>query len=525
GILSTLTALLLLSLFLLLWGKERKAGIWLLALMLGMLLTVGVVGWQPILERFEHMRTDTGALADERPSYWRDSSELLRRFPLAGSGFGTFIDVYPGVKTAKTPFTVDHAHNDYLELATDGGLIGLLLVAGFLLTVLGRVVPAWRRRRSPFSIMVVLGALTGLVAIGLHSVTDFNLHIGANALFLVWLLALAVAAAHGRSRGTVVSELPRASCRSSCIAGALLAFGLLLALLFNLGVLLAQRSFLPLEQVDLATVKSLSEREDLRAAAASAARFDPLERRYRYALANVDFSLGYVSRGLTEFSQVLRLGPLQGEYLERIGSVYAHLQRPLLARRLLGAAVATDISEPRRALALAELLLARNETEEAFRIIRQALAFAPERTRDFLLLLILHRVPDEAMVLAFPERARVYEKYGDYLLERDDVEGAEAAFAQALYLFEQEENPSLQVIWRLRAYFFGRKAYQSALQVVQAGLKRQPENAALRRAAGELYERLGIPYRALEEYRHVLVIEPEDEEARERLEVLGGKNQ
>lgn len=520
GILSTLTALLALSLFLLLRGRDRKAGIWLLLLLTGMLLTVGVVGWGPIFDRFERMRTVEGDLVDERLVYWQDSLELVRRFPLTGTGFGSFIDVYPSVKTAKTQLTVDHAHNDYVELATDGGLVSLLLVAGFYGVVIRRVLPAWRRRQSRQSSFLVLGSLTGLVAIGLHSMTDFNLHIGANALYLFWLLALAVAASHNRSGGKSLSELPRTSLRRTVLGGTLLAAGLLAALLFNLGVLTAQRGFASVEKVDLAQVETASERQDIRSVAAFAARWDPLERRYRYALANADLSLGFVTRGLEHYAQALRLGPVRGEYLERIGLVYARLNRPAKAQQLLRAAVSVDVTDPRRYLSLAAVLLQEQETEAAYEVTRRLLSFAPEQTRDVLLLLILQQVADADMVQALPERARAYQEYGDYLLERDNAPGAEAAFAHALHLFESEEDPGLHVIWRLRTYFLGKKAYQEALQVVQAGLKHQPEHAGLRRAAGELYERLGIPYRALEEYRHSLLLEPGHKGARKRVDVL-----
>lgn len=520
GILSTLTALLLLSLFLLFGGKDPKAGRWLLLLMAGMLFTVGVVGWQPIFERFERVRTAEGEIADERLVYWADSTELMRRFPLTGTGFGSFIDVYPTVNTSKAKLTVDHAHNDYVELATDGGLAALLLVAGFFGAVLRKVLPAWRRRKSRFSSSMVMGSLTGLTAIGLHSLTDFNLHIGANALYLFWLLALAVAASHNRSAGSTSSELSPSTLRRTRTEGGVLAVGLLLAVLFNLGVWVAEMGFSSVQDVDLAAVSSLQERQEVRDAADRAARFDPLERRYRYAMANADLSLGYVTRALDSYARTLRLGPVQGEYLERIGQVYDHLKRPLLGRQLLSAAVASDIREMSRYLSLAGGLLEQNQLEEAFRVIRKGLSLAPERTRDFILLLILHPLPDADMVQAFPENSRVYQEYGDYLAERGNVGGTEAAFGHALYLFEREDSADLHVIWRLRSYYAGKKRYEEALQAVQAGLKRQPENASLRRTAGELYERLGIPYRAVEEYRQSLIYDPDHKGARKRLQVL-----
>jgi O-antigen ligase len=93
----------------------------------------------------------------------------------------------------------DRVHNDYLNLLADWGAAGgIIVLAGAAIFVAG-LAKTWRHvRRSERDFgsgqsnrfAFFLGAATGLLALALHSVADFNLHIPANALVGVTLLAL-----------------------------------------------------------------------------------------------------------------------------------------------------------------------------------------------------------------------------------------------------------------------------------------------------------------------------------------------
>jgi O-antigen ligase len=93
----------------------------------------------------------------------------------------------------------EHAHNDYLELLADWGAAGAVIVfAGVGVFIFG-LVKTWphvRREENDFGsgmsnrYAFFLGAVSGLFALAVHSLVDFNLHIPANALVGVTLLAL-----------------------------------------------------------------------------------------------------------------------------------------------------------------------------------------------------------------------------------------------------------------------------------------------------------------------------------------------
>lgn len=119
---------------------------------------------------------------------------LLKDKPLTGQGAGSFESVFPKYPGDDIRLHFDHAHNDYLQFAIEHGLIGMLPLLGFVLLALWRALQAMWRRESLYRSGVGFGAAMGIVAIGVHSSTDFNLQIPANAATFVVVCAIAVLA-------------------------------------------------------------------------------------------------------------------------------------------------------------------------------------------------------------------------------------------------------------------------------------------------------------------------------------------
>jgi O-antigen ligase len=172
------------------------------ALLVGVAAFVLWFGLGPVLERFEGTPRDISA----RLSVWRDALHLVHAHPFAGVGLGMFADAYTRVQTVALSSTVDHAHNDYVELAVEWGLPGAALVVGALLFVLARASPACFRAARRSERLTVLGCCGGIVALLLHSFTDFNLQIPANALVFAALLGTAYATGAGTLSASVVGK-------------------------------------------------------------------------------------------------------------------------------------------------------------------------------------------------------------------------------------------------------------------------------------------------------------------------------
>lgn len=159
-----------------------------------LLSMVGIAVWvgsDPAITRFETLNDQYTHPGQDRLSIWRDTLQLIRHHPILGSGFGSFATVYPSVQTAFLNNVVDHAHCDYLELVTELGLPGGILVFGTIFWVLGRTLRFCKKRGAGYDKAISLACLGSIVAILLHSLADFNLYIPANALIFVMILALA----------------------------------------------------------------------------------------------------------------------------------------------------------------------------------------------------------------------------------------------------------------------------------------------------------------------------------------------
>lgn len=145
------------------------------------------------LERFE-------AKDDPRRFIWEDAAYSVERYWPVGAGMGSFDEVFQIDESLEnlTVRTAGRAHNDYIELAIEAGLAGLVLAALWIMLCF---VMAWQARRSSFAWTGWAGGAF-LLAIALQSITDYplrNQSILAFAGFALLLLARA-AADRGRER-------------------------------------------------------------------------------------------------------------------------------------------------------------------------------------------------------------------------------------------------------------------------------------------------------------------------------------
>jgi O-antigen ligase len=147
------------------------------------------------------VNTQTGQIDDDtRFDLWGAAIRIWRENPWWGVGPAHFDRRFRNFRPEAIQLQPDRAHNDILNTLADWGIVGATLVV-FTLLLLGLgVVKTWsavrvtqrdigeRKRSNKFAF--VLGASIGLVAILIHSAVDFNMHIPANAIVFVALLAL-----------------------------------------------------------------------------------------------------------------------------------------------------------------------------------------------------------------------------------------------------------------------------------------------------------------------------------------------
>lgn len=136
---------------------------------------------------------------DMRLAVWEQSLKMWEDHPWSGVGPAHFNYRFPQYRPAILQAQPGRVHNEYLTVLVDWGVVGAALVAcvwgifwwgvfGVSKTVGGPRDAFARTKSNKFAFLV--GAGTGLIAIMLHSVVDFNLHIPAIAILVVTLMAL-----------------------------------------------------------------------------------------------------------------------------------------------------------------------------------------------------------------------------------------------------------------------------------------------------------------------------------------------
>ncbi len=162
-----------------------------LALALVILLFGGVVlfGGEDALTRIVgSVNTDDPTTG--RAHFWAVTVDIIKAHPVVGTGLGAFGVVYTGYDSRNGLYRLEQAHNDYLQVLSDGGIVGGVIGLFFLVSLF-RMGFARRESRDNFRRGVATGALAGCFAVLVHSFFDFTLHTTSNALLFLVLAGLA----------------------------------------------------------------------------------------------------------------------------------------------------------------------------------------------------------------------------------------------------------------------------------------------------------------------------------------------
>ena len=121
---------------------------------------------------------------------WRDTFSMIRANPILGVGLGAYETAFPIYSASDGSLRVPQAHNEYLQIAADAGIVGVLIALWFIVAIF-RTVSRGVRSRDPLLAGLALGSGGGIFAMLVHSMFDYNLQIPSNALLFLLLVAVA----------------------------------------------------------------------------------------------------------------------------------------------------------------------------------------------------------------------------------------------------------------------------------------------------------------------------------------------
>jgi len=141
-------------------------------------IVVGLLVWIGGSELSKRIATagpgHTELSSDIRTYINRDGLRMFLKKPVLGWGLGTFPIVYPEFRTFYTNFFVNEAHNDYLQLLVEMGLLGFATMVWFVVMVYARAFKKIKNWPTEMSGAVTLACLLGLSGILVHSAVRFQ---------------------------------------------------------------------------------------------------------------------------------------------------------------------------------------------------------------------------------------------------------------------------------------------------------------------------------------------------------------
>jgi O-antigen ligase len=157
-----------LAAFLLAPRRNFKVAAWFVA---AGLFLAGIAGAETLVGRF----TSDPFVA--RDQIYRSTLAMIAERPWQGYGLGTFASVYPEFALFDSGYTIEYAHNDWLQWTSEGGIVFASLWALLILPVLPKVF------RNSWAL--------GIPAVFLHALVDFpmaRIGIAAWVFFLLGVL-------------------------------------------------------------------------------------------------------------------------------------------------------------------------------------------------------------------------------------------------------------------------------------------------------------------------------------------------
>jgi O-antigen ligase len=166
-------------------GRLGMTGALLVALFLGVVL----LGGEFSINRFiDSVNTDDPTTG--RAHFWSVTLDIIKAHPYIGTGLGAFGVIYTKYDTRNGLYRLEQAHNDYLQVFSDAGIIGAVLAFSFVALLFWKAISR-ANSRDDFRRGVALAALSGCFAVLVHSFFDFTLHTTSNALLFLVLAAIA----------------------------------------------------------------------------------------------------------------------------------------------------------------------------------------------------------------------------------------------------------------------------------------------------------------------------------------------
>jgi len=137
---------------------------------------------------------------------WESTIFMITQKPWLGWGKGAFFIFYPQFRVtyywlAKTPTDLTtHAHNEYLQIFAETGIIGLLAFIILIYMIFKIAIRAINEIKNPDQRYLLIGLITGLLGLLIHNIVCNNLQMPSSAIFMWLTIGLIIGEANKNGR-------------------------------------------------------------------------------------------------------------------------------------------------------------------------------------------------------------------------------------------------------------------------------------------------------------------------------------
>ncbi|TRX57218.1 O-antigen ligase family protein [Thalassomonas sp. M1454] len=189
-----------------LWLMKSKSKSLMVLIVSLLVIDTFILGAYFGLDKVKQRLEQTTIQTEQRVDVNEYSLDLIRAFPLTGTGGGSFYSTFPIVQGNDIKSFYDHAHNEYVQFASEYGIPSLIWLGVLVLYSLIIAINAMRQRNSRFLRGLGFGAAMAIIGMLIHISVDFNLQAPANAAYFHVILALAWIANYGLHSSKTVNK-------------------------------------------------------------------------------------------------------------------------------------------------------------------------------------------------------------------------------------------------------------------------------------------------------------------------------
>lgn len=152
--------------------------------------TLIYLGGEASMLRGFGIQNPTDDISSGRFHFWSVAWQIFLANPILGTGFDSFAMAFTRFDTQSGIFRVEQAHNDYLQMLSDGGIVAFLITIGFIVLLVRKALQRISEESNDLVRTTVIGCLAGCVGIFVHSIFDFPLRTAGNAYMFLLVIAV-----------------------------------------------------------------------------------------------------------------------------------------------------------------------------------------------------------------------------------------------------------------------------------------------------------------------------------------------